>query len=103
MPLKNYMEDMVLHTLDQVLAKTPDICRCEECKESMRAIALNALPPAYAVTARGESFTKAKELDMQSNADVLSAVCRAVDIVSANPHFKKYANYHEKAGDPEKG
>ncbi|HWR38802.1 MAG TPA: late competence development ComFB family protein [Patescibacteria group bacterium] len=97
MSLKNYMEEIVVHTLDQVLDKKPDVCRCEECRESMRALALNSLPPAYAVTQRGESFAKSKELDIQLNADVLAAVCRAMEIVSANPHFQKYANYHDKS------
>ena len=102
MPLRNYMEEIVIHTLDQVLAGSPKICRCVECRESMQAIALNALQPLYAVTQRGETFNKVKEFDLQLNADVLSAVCRAVEIVSANPHFKKYANYQEKTQPGEK-
>ena len=43
MPLRNYMEEIVNHTLDHVLAGLPKVCRCTECRESMQAIALNAL------------------------------------------------------------
>ena len=102
MALKNCMEEIVVHTLDQLLAKTPELCHCDECRESMLALALNSLPPVYTVSQRGESFAKSKELDMQLNADVMAAVCRAVEIVSTNPHFQKYANYHENQAEVNK-
>ena len=51
MLFKNYMEDAVEATLDEIL-EWKDTCRCERCRSDVKALALNHLPPKYVVPTR---------------------------------------------------
>lgn len=83
--LKNYMEDVVLSYLDEVLSKYPEICQCEICKHDIVAIALNNLPPKYVVREEGELYSKVDTLDNQYRIDVISALTKAVMTVKDHP------------------
>jgi len=86
MELRNLMEGLVTQRLDEVLAEESNkICRCEQCRLDMVAIALNDLPPRYVVTQRGETYSKADLLEVQRFVDVLTALAKAVKIVNNNP------------------
>ena len=87
--LKNYMEDIVLGLLDEVLKKFPDICTCENCRYDIAAITLNSLKPKYGVTRLGEVFSRAVSLEPQYRADVISAIAKAVIKVKDNPKHTK--------------
>ncbi|WP_294152045.1 late competence development ComFB family protein [uncultured Selenomonas sp.] len=54
MELKNFMEDVVLAKMDQVLDQYPDCCRCEQCRRDIAILALNHLPAHYVSTEKGE-------------------------------------------------
>lgn len=86
--LKNQMEDVVWSAIDKLLQERPDICDCEKCRMDMAAIALNELPPCYAVTDRGKVFAKVSQLECQFETDVLLAVLRAVEKVGKNPQHQ---------------
>ena len=82
--LKNYMEDVVSHKLDDLL-KLMNICQCDKCKMDIMAIALNDLPPKYIVSDKGELYTKIRELEQQFEVDVETAIVKAAMFVSKSP------------------
>ena len=87
MELRNLMEALVMQRLDEVLTEDNNdkVCRCEQCRLDMAAIALNDLPSRYVVTQRGETYSKADLLEVQRFVDVLTALAKAVKIVQNNP------------------
>lgn len=86
--LKNYMEDVVASTADNIL-NLMNICKCEKCKTDIMAIALNDLPSKYVVTEIGELYTKVNELEQQFGIDVQTAIIKAALIVGKNPKHEK--------------
>ncbi len=82
---KNIMEDLVEETFADMQPHLDNCCTCEQCHSDIVALALNQLPPQYAVTPAGASITKAMNLRSQHMADIQSALVRAVDIVTKNP------------------
>ena len=91
MLLSNYMEEVVDRTMEEILARRDDICKCERCKLDIKALALNHLPPKYVVTARGYVYTKVNELENQFKADITVAVTNAVKVIRANPRHEEGA------------
>ncbi|MGQ9474699.1 MAG: late competence development ComFB family protein [Actinomycetota bacterium] len=85
MLFKNYMEEVVESTLEEILAHRDDICKCDRCKMDIKALALNSLPPKYVVTDKGYVYTKVNELESQFKADVTVAVTNAMKVVRNNP------------------
>ena len=85
MLFKNYMEEVVDSTLDEILSHRDDICKCERCRMDIKALALNHLPAKYVVTDMGYVYTKINELEAQFKADVTVAVTNAMKVVRANP------------------
>ncbi|MBM7581275.1 competence protein ComFB [Caldicoprobacter guelmensis] len=81
---KNYMEDVVFHRLDDILAST-DCCRCQRCRMDIAAYALNQLPCKYVVTHEGEVYSKLLELQRQFETDVIIAILKAIEVVKKNP------------------
>lgn len=84
MELKNYMEEIVFNYMDEVL-KDIDMCKCDVCRLDIAAKALNELPPQYVVTERGEVYSKIKNLRLQFEVDVVTAIARAAELVKNNP------------------
>jgi len=82
--LKNLMEDLVLATIEDVLADT-NVCKCEMCKLDIEAIALNSLPPLYFVTDKGKLFSKLNILKNQFEIDIISAITSAATKVKLKP------------------
>ncbi|MCE5285862.1 MAG: late competence development ComFB family protein [Pelosinus sp.] len=86
MELKNYMEDIVWQSLEELLAAQPDVCKCQKCRYDIMALALNFLPPRYVVTEAGETFTRIKSLEQQFSVDVITAITNAIILVASRPH-----------------
>ncbi len=84
MELRNLMEDVVNHALEDV-KKHYDFCSCAQCRMDISALALNKIPPRYVVSNKGESYGRADLLAMQSGLDVLSIVLEAVKMVQQKP------------------
>lgn len=55
MIIKNYMEEIVFNSIDEVL-KDINMCKCETCISDIAAKALNDLPPQYVATKKGGLF-----------------------------------------------
>lgn len=87
--LKNYMEVVVDHSLQQLLKAFPAVCTCEVCTIDIKAIALNNLKPHYVVTDAGEMWTRVEEMNLQFETDVLKALIDSIAIVNANPRHGK--------------
>ena len=84
--LKNLMEDNVEQTINKLLPTMPHICSCNECKLDMATYALNRLKPKYARTSRGVIMHRFDTLAAQADAEILSAVVAAMEIIGAHPH-----------------
>lgn len=82
--LCNLMVEVVLNAVDEVIKKE-SMCKCEQCKLDVAAIALNSLPPRYVVTAKGATYGKADLLELQKYIDVIGAVAKAVKLVKEHP------------------
>lgn len=83
--IRNYMEDAVDEILPSVIGKYVNICKCQKCIEDIKAIALNNLKPIYVATSQGKVYVKINELVPQFNANVVTQLTRAIEIVSKNP------------------
>ncbi len=86
--LKNYMEDVVEHLLPDVLAKYDNVCKCKECVDDIKAIALNNLTPLYFTSRKGGVFNKINEMEAQFEADTLKELTKAMEVVSKQPRHK---------------
>lgn len=82
---KNYMEEIVLGYLDDIL-KEINMCHCDRCKLDIVAKALNDLPAKYVVTQKGEIYSKIDKLKTQFEVDVITAITKAAIIVKRNPN-----------------
>lgn len=79
--LINLMERLVVDRLDGAFTKFK-CCRCDKCKKDVAALALNKLPPKYAVV----EPEKATELaDALEGHEVSTAIVQAIIRVRANP------------------
>lgn len=85
MIMGNYMEEVVDRTIEEILARREDVCKCERCKLDIKALALNHLPPKYVVTDIGYIYTKVNELENQFKADITVAVTNALKVIRKNP------------------
>lgn len=79
--LVNLMENLVLDKYDSVMARF-NCCKCDRCKKDIIALALNKLPPKYAVLKEGELVP---DVDKQLSSQVLTAMIQSVLQVRANP------------------
>ncbi len=82
--LKNMMEPLVIEKVEQTI-NSFDCCKCEICKLDIISYALNQLPPKYVATHIGGLYAKLATVSYQHEADVLSAINKAVKIVNQNP------------------
>lgn len=89
--LKNYMENIVSSTTDDIL-KLLNICKCDKCRLDIIALALNELPPKYIVTEKGELYSKLNELENQFGIDVQAAIIKAALQVGKNPKHDDYGD-----------
>lgn len=85
MEFHNYMEELVLEVVEDLLSKRDDVCRCEKCKLDIATFALNKLPPKYVVTQKGRVYTKLSELEIQEKANIVKEVTRGIEKVKSNP------------------
>lgn len=83
--IKNYMEVIVDDVLDDILETSDLNCKCEECKDDVRAIALNNLKPIYVATDKGTLYTKLNEFNIQFKTDVVKEILNSIEKVKKNP------------------
>lgn len=84
MQIKNYTENLVEYKIDKLIQKS-GVCNCPRCTADIKALALNQLKPKYVVSSKGECYAKLSVLEKQTEIDVISAITKAIEIVSKNP------------------
>lgn len=89
MELKNYMETLVLDQLDSVLAKYPNCCKCEQCRQDIAILALNNLPPKYISSNKGSLFMKLQTMSMERSIQIVEQLAKAIEIVQKNPRHSE--------------
>lgn len=82
--ITNCMEISVKECLDKLLEESNG-CKCEKCRYDMMAIALNNLKPYYVTTHLGEVITKIKNMEQQSEANIVVEVTKAIKKVHMSP------------------
>ncbi|MDN5359453.1 MAG: competence protein ComFB [Thermotogaceae bacterium] len=83
---ENFTEVLVDEVIDDLFeVPTLGVCKCDRCRYDIKAIALNALPPKYVVTEKGEIYAKLDVFRNQMRVDVLRAVIEAIEVVKKNP------------------
>ncbi len=85
MELRNYMEDLVLKKMDDVLAKYPDCCKCDHCRTDIAALALNNLPPKYISSHKGSIYARLDEMMVENATAIIEEIAKAIEIVSRHP------------------
>ena len=88
---RNIMEDLVENRLGDLM-RSAGMCCCERCRADVKALALNKLPPRYAVSAGGEVYSHFQELCAQGQVNITAAIMADIQVVHQNPHHgKEYA------------
>ncbi|MGI6153648.1 MAG: late competence development ComFB family protein, partial [Christensenellaceae bacterium] len=82
--VKNIMEELVEEKLDMMMSSA-GVCDCEQCRADVFAYALNHLPPKYIASTSGDVFTRVNTATTQFQADILTAIVQAIDMVSKHP------------------
>lgn len=81
MQVHNLMEDIVKSCLKDLISHRADLADCgENSQADIMAIVLNALPPKYVSTDKGEMFAKT-QLRAQVETDVYRELSLAIDKV----------------------
>lgn len=88
MELRNLMEDEVIYAINRILKDNEDICTCKKCKLDIAAITLNNLKPKYVVTEKGELYGRINTLDYQFDADLITEIVKAIEIVRNEPRHE---------------
>lgn len=84
--LHNVMEDCVEQKLNSVLPQMEQYCSCEQCRRDMEAYALNRLPAKYVLSEKGIVYQKFDSLSVQSDAEITTAVIKAVEVIGQRPN-----------------
>lgn len=81
--VQNYMEILVDEITKNVI-KEYNVCKCKNCINDIKSIALNNLPPTYFLSNTEESEKKAFLINRQIRVSVLAQVAEAIKKVSKN-------------------
>jgi competence protein ComFB len=83
------MEDQVEATLNELIARSPNVCACDRCRIDMMAFALNNLPPRYVVDESGAMGGYLEAMAASLRADVEYCVSWAIQMISARPRHTR--------------
>lgn len=83
--LVNRTEEPVLAAVEQFLAGPGAACTCRDCRLDIAAIALNRLPPRYAVSDE-HAVHHGRTVASPSPLEIEAAVQAAAVIVARSPH-----------------
>ena len=82
----NMMEKLVDIRMEERFKVDSENCKCAQCQEDIKCIALNNLPPKYVSTSKGELFSKIDQQMVRQNVlDIDMAVISAMEFVKKNP------------------
>ncbi|MGO5115106.1 late competence development ComFB family protein [Candidatus Avoscillospira sp. LCP25S3_F1] len=81
---RNLMEDIVVQNAITMM-QVRDCCTCDACTSDVVAYALNHVPPRYVATRKGQMLAKISGYELQYKADVVAAICEAIEVVKNSP------------------
>lgn len=84
---KNYMELLVSSILGEIIVNY-QICKCQDCLNDIKSVALNTLPPMYFLSTALEGEKTVFLLDRQRKISVLAKVVEAIETIKKNDHNK---------------
>ena len=84
MEYRNYMEELAMEILEDILKDKKEFCGCQRCRLDTIALALNQLPAKYCVTDLGRAHTKLKAAELQFRADVIREIVEALMILNSS-------------------
>lgn len=79
------MEEIAWSYLPEIIAQYPDLCKCDDCRADIVALALNNLPPRYVASHNGEMYSKMLELGQQFRTSVYVELAKASEKVLSHP------------------
>jgi len=85
--IKNYMEVLVDQILTDLLMNNKDyshVCRCESCRNDIKAKALNNIKPFYVTGKKGEIYGEYFIREFQNNTNIIMEVVKAIECVNSN-------------------
>lgn len=85
---KNIIEDLIVYKLDELIDAT-GVCKCDRCRSDIIAIALNKLPSRYVSSSGGDIMARIQSMDDQMQANITTAILKAIDMVKDKPHHKR--------------
>ncbi len=74
--------------LKDYLKSNPGTCVCEQCKEDMKALALNKIPPHYVSTDKGTILKNVSFNLVGGKAQIASALILSIQTVGLNPRHR---------------
>lgn len=84
--LNNYSEEIILSKMQELfLEKNIESCTCSACILDIATYVLNRLPAKYISSSIGNIYTRISEYEEQYQADILSNLVKAIQIVAENP------------------
>ncbi len=82
--LQNRLKERVLPLIEEMLNRSPSMCRCRDCRLDVAAIVLNRCPANYVVSDLEKEISQ--KVDDQ---EIIRQIEEAFDIVASNPHHLK--------------
>ena len=98
--MHNLLEDALGKLRDELLAKFPQYCACQQCKDDTLTWALNHSRPKYITGSRpmGNALTAAELALDQSRAELTVIILDALRRVAANPRHHTPKEKHKGLG-----
>ncbi|MCL1791330.1 MAG: late competence development ComFB family protein [Peptococcaceae bacterium] len=90
--LNNYMELAVDRVMENIIDELELVCDCDRCQMDIKAIALNKLTPHYVVSDVGEVYAKTNQLFVQYEADIITELTSAGNLVGQQPRHVSGSN-----------
>lgn len=85
--LKNLMEDVVIRYTNSIIDDL-GVCTCDKCRLDIASYTLNRIPAKYTATSQGELLAKSEVLGNQFEANIVTLIVRASEIVKKYPKHK---------------
>ncbi len=84
--IKNIVEDIAAHLLDNAVMHRYDICTCKICKTDMLGFILSKVPQKYVALDNIALPTLIKKARVELHNEINIAIHNAIEIVGKNPH-----------------
>lgn len=86
--IRNYMETVVEHYLDEMLRTETEQNRAVRENDGLRAAVmaqtLNNIPPFYVTGKVGEVYGFSAGAEVQNKADIVAEIAKAIEVLTAN-------------------